>query len=45
MHEFDGERWEETQKVRISGLDDRYMGNKAVAVDLKTSGFDAFCNE
>ena len=43
MHEFDGEKWEETQKVRISGLDDRYKGNRAVAVDLATSGFDEFC--
>jgi len=43
VHEFDGEKWEETQKVRISGLDDRYKGNRAVAVDLATSGFDKFC--
>ena len=43
MHEFDGEKWDETQKVRISGLDDCYMGNRAVAVDLARSGFDEFC--
>ena len=44
MHEFDGEKWEETQQVRFSSLDDRYKGNRAVAVDLATSGFDEFCN-
>jgi len=44
VHEFDGEKWEETQQVRFSSLDDRYKGNRAVAVDLATSGFEEFCN-
>ena len=44
MHEFDGEKWEETQKVWFSDLDDRKRGNRAVVVDLATSGFDEFCN-
>ena len=44
VFEFDGENWEETQKVRINRLDDRYNGQKAVAVDLATSGFNEFCN-
>jgi len=43
VFEFDGENWEETQKVEIIFLDDRYQGQKAVAVDLATSGFDEFC--
>jgi len=42
--EFDGGKWEETQKVRFSRLDDRYKGQKAVAVDLATSKFNEFCN-
>ena len=44
MLEFDGGKWEETQKVRLNGLDDRYKGQKAVAVDLATSKFNEFCN-
>ena len=43
MFEFDGENWEEIEKIRYSGLDDRYAGNRAVAVDLAKSGFDEFC--
>ena len=43
LMEFDGVKWEETQKVRVRGLDDRYKGYRAVAFDLATSGFDEFC--
>jgi len=44
VFQFDGEKWEETQKFRWWRLDDRYQGNRAIAVDLATSGFDQFCN-
>jgi len=44
VFQFDGEKWEETQKLGWRGLDDRYQGNRAIAVDLATSGFDQFCN-
>ena len=44
FYEFDGEKWEEIHKERYDGLDDRYRGNRAIAVDLATSGFNEFCN-
>ena len=44
VFQFDGEKWEETQKFRWWRLDDRYQGNRAIAVDLATSGFDQFCD-
>ena len=43
LMEFDGDKWEETQKVHVRELDDRYKGSRAVAFDLATSGFDEFC--
>ena len=43
VFEFDGEKWEEIEKINYFGLDDRYQGNRAVAVDLEKSGFDEFC--
>jgi len=44
FYEFDGEKWEEVHKEGYNGLDDRYRGNRAIAVDLATSGFNDFCN-
>merc|ERR1711872_607395 len=44
FYEFDGEKWEEIHKERYDRLDDRYRGNRAIAVDLATSGFNEFCN-
>ena len=40
VFEFDGNRWEEAQKL---GLRDELQGHRAIAVDLATSGFDEFC--
>ena len=44
VFQFDGEIWKETQKLGWRGLDDRYQGNRAIAVDLATSRFDQFCD-
>jgi len=41
VFEFDGNRWEETQKL---GWRDELQGHRAIAVDLATSGFDEFCD-
>ena len=41
VYQFDGESWEETQSLGWSGLE---SGNRAIAVDLATSGFGEFCN-
>ena len=44
LFQFDGEEWEEIQKVKYDWLRDPYNGFSAVAVDLATYGFDEFCH-
>jgi len=42
--EFDGKDWTETLKESYNGMKDNSQGNRAIAVDLQTSGFDEFCD-
>ena len=44
MLEFDGKDWTETMKESYSQMKDNSRGNRAIAVDLQSSGFDEFCN-
>ena len=42
--EFDGKDWTETLKESYNGMKDNSQGNRAIAVNLQTSGFDEFCD-
>jgi len=42
--EFDGKDWTETMKESYSQMKDNSRGNRAIAVDLQSSGYDEFCN-
>ena len=43
VFEFDGKDWTETLKESYDYMGGNSRGNRAIAVDLKTSGFDEFC--
>jgi len=42
--EFDGNDWTETLKESYNEMRDNSRGNRAIAVDLQSSGFDDFCH-
>merc|ERR1711915_667321 len=44
MIQYDGEEWTETLKESYNPMNHNSRGNRAIALDLKTSGFNEFCH-
>ena len=44
MIQYDGEEWTEVLKESYERMNHNSRGNRAIAVDLQTSGFNEFCH-
>ena len=44
MIQYDGEEWTEVLKESYKPMNHNSRGNRAIAVDLQTSGFNEFCH-